>query len=136
MSGKKVLIVKDDPEFIASATDTLEAKGFNVLVANGKPRAAVTAKRERPDLIILGLVMDDMSEGCSILSELQFEEETSRIPVVMVSSVTTETGFRIDQDGQTPRWLKVEEFLNEPVDFDQLAERVSEIIGNGECARV
>ena len=136
MSGKKVLIVKDDPEFIASATDTLQAKGFDVLVANGKPRAAVTAKREHPDLIILGLVMDDMSEGCSILSELQFEEETSRIPVVMVSSVTTETGFRIDQDGQAPRWLKVEEFLNEPVNFDQLAERVSEIIGNGECARV
>jgi len=135
MSAKKVLIVKDDPEFIASAKETLEAKGFDVLVANGKPRAAVTAKREHPDLIILGLVMDDMSEGCSILSELQFEAETSRIPVIMVSSVTTETGFRIDQDGKAPHWLKVEEFLNAPVDFDHLAERVCEIIGNGECVR-
>jgi CheY-like chemotaxis protein len=136
MDGKKVLIVKDDPQFIASAKETLEAKGFNVLVANGKPRAAVTARREHPDLIILGLVMDDMSEGCSILSELQFEEETSRIPVIMVSSVTTETGFRIDQNGQTPHWLKVEDFINEPVDFDALAERVCEIIGNEECVRV
>lgn len=136
MDGKKVLIVKDDPQFIASATETLEAKGLDVLVANGKPRAAITARREHPDLIILGLVMDDMSEGCSILSELQFEEETSRIPVIMVSGVTTETGFRIDQDGEAPHWLKVEEFLNEPVDFENLAERVCEIIGNGECVRV
>lgn len=136
MDGKKVLIIKDDPEFIATAKDTLEARGFEVLVANGKPRAAVTAKRERPDLIILGLVMDSMSAGCSILSELQFEAETSRIPVIMVSSVTTETGFRIDQDGKAPQWLRVEEFLNAPVDFEQLAERVCEIVGNGECVRV
>ncbi len=133
MSGKKVLIVKDDPQFIESATSTLEAKGFDVVVTNGKPRAAVTAQRERPDLIILGLVMDDMSEGSSILSELQFEEETSRIPVIMVSSVTTDTGFRIDQGGRAPHWLKVEDFLNEPVDFENLADRVCEIIGNGEC---
>ncbi|MFO8079155.1 MAG: response regulator [Armatimonadota bacterium] len=136
MNGKKVLIVKDDPQFIASAKETLEAKGFEVLVANGKPRAAVAAKREHPDLIILGLVMNGLSEGCSILSELQFEEETSRIPVIMVSSVTTETGFRIDRDGTAPEWLRVEEFLNAPVDFDALAERVCEIIGNGECVRV
>lgn len=133
MDGKKVLIVKDDPEFIASAGEVLEAKGYEVLVANGKARAAVTAKREHPDLIILGLVMDSLSTGCSILSELQFEEETKQIPVIMVSSVTTATGFRIDQDGHAPQWLKVEEFLNAPVDFEQLAERVREIIGNGEC---
>ncbi|NLO04795.1 MAG: response regulator [candidate division WS1 bacterium] len=136
MSGKKVLIVKDDPEFVASAKEALEARGFEVLVANGKPRAAVMAKREHPDLIILGLVMDAMSAGCSILSELQFEEETSRIPVIMVSGVTTATGFRIDQGGKAPQWLKVEEFINAPVDFAQLAERVCEIVGNGEYARV
>jgi len=136
MDGNKVLIVKDDPQFIAAATKTLEAKGLTVLVANGKPRAAVTAKREHPDLIILGLVMDNMSEGCSILSELQFQEETSRIPVIMVSSVTTETGFRIDHDGRAPKWLRVEEFLNAPVDFDALAERVCEIIGSEECVSV
>lgn len=136
MNGKKVLIVKDDPEFVASAREVLEARGYEVLVANGKPRAAVTAKREHPDLIILGLVMDNLSAGCSILSELQFEEETKQIPVIMVSSVTTATGFRIDQDGRAPQWLKVEEFLNAPVDFEHLAERVRAIIGNGEYVRV
>ncbi len=136
MNGRKVLIVKDNPAFIASAREALEAKGYEVLVANGKPRAAVTAKRERPDLIILGLVMDNLSAGCSILSELQFEEETKQIPVIMVSSVTTATGFRIDEDGRVPQWLKVEEFLNAPVDFEQLAERVRAIIGNGECVPV
>ena len=135
MDGKKVLIVKDDPAFIASATEVLEARGFDVHVANGKPRAAVMAKREHPDLIILGLVMDNMSSGCSILSELQFEKETSQIPVIMVSSVTTETGFRIDNDGCAPNWLKVEEFLNAPVDFEHLADRVCEIVRNGECVR-
>jgi len=136
MGGKKVLIVKDDPTFVASARAALEAKGFEVLIAADKPRAAITAKREHPDLIILGLVMDSMSAGCSILSALQFEEETKKIPFIMVSSVTTETGFRIDQDGHAPSWLRVEEFLNAPVDFDNLAERVHAIIGHGEYARV
>lgn len=135
MDGKKVLIVKNDPEFIASAKEALEARGIEVFVANGKPRVAVTAKRERPDLIILGLVMGEMSSGCSILSQLQFEEETSRIPVIMVSSVTTETGFRIDRDGAAPDWLRVEEFMHAPVDFEHLADRVCEITGNGVCAR-
>lgn len=136
MDGKKVLIVKTDEAFIAAATEALEEKGLEVITTNGSCRSAVTtAREEAPDLIVLGLVMDDMSTGCSIISRLQFGEATSNIPVIMVSSVTTETGYRIDDGGRVPHWLKVEDFFHVPVDFDVLAERVCEIIGNGECAR-
>ncbi len=134
MDGKKILIIKDDPEFVASAKQELESRGFDVIVTDKRPGAATIAAEEQPDLIILGLVMDDLSAGCSILSKLQFDDETRDIPVIMVSAVTTKRGFRIDENGK-PNWLNAEEFLNMPVDFEYLANRVCEIISNGECVR-
>jgi response regulator RpfG family c-di-GMP phosphodiesterase len=42
----------------------------------------------------------------------------------MVTAVTTETGFRVDQGGEVPEWLRVVDYLNKPVDPRELVERV------------
>ena len=56
-------------------------------------------------------------------------EATADVPIIMVSGVTTETGFRVDQDGEKPDWLRVVQFVNKPVDPVVLAQKAVEIVG-------
>lgn len=132
MSHSKVLMVKQDRQFIDAARRALEARGFDVVVCTDSGRAGEVARRERPDLVLTGMVMEHLYSGCEVLSELRHGHDTRDIPVVVVSGVTTDTGFRLDQGGQLPAWLTVREFVHEPVDFDALAERVAEIVAERE----
>ncbi len=133
--GKKVLIIKKDPQFIEEATNVLHSRGIEVSVANSSRHAVEAARRENPDLIIVGLVMDRLYSGCSVIGELRSEADTSAIPAIMVSGVTTETGFRIDEGGRVPGWLKVQAFFNEPIDYEALADQIVAMIGEPEPIR-
>ncbi|MGD9519055.1 MAG: two-component system response regulator [Armatimonadota bacterium] len=127
---KTVLVVDDDADFVEAATVALEAKGYQVLAAMDSKQAVEMARREVPSLIVCDLMMERLYSGFSIVEELQQHEETCGIPVIMVSGVTTETGFRIDEGGQKPCWLKVVEFLNKPVDPLLLADKVQKILNS------
>ena len=81
-----------------------------------------------PDLIVMDLMMEKLYAGFSAVEALASHEETNAIPIIMVTGVTTETGFRIDSEGQKPEWLKVLEFVNKPVDPVELAKKAQAIL--------
>jgi DNA-binding response OmpR family regulator len=122
---KKVLLIDDDPDFTLANRIALEAKGFKVVVAGCASEGAEKAVQERPDLIVADLMMEELHAGFALVEELASDHATAGIPVLMVSGVTTETGFRVDQNGQKPGWLHVRAFLNKPIDPVELAERVA-----------
>jgi len=125
---KRILIVDDDVDFIAASRVALEAGGFEVLSATDSRRGVQAAEEEKPDLIIMDLMMEQLYAGFSAVEALAAHEKTRDIPIIMVSGVTTETGFRIDEDGQRPAWLKVLEFLHKPVDPVELAKKAQAIL--------
>jgi len=126
--AKKVLIIDDDVDFVRADQVALQAMGFEVLTAHDSKSGVEIAHREHPDLIILDLMMEKLYSGFSVLQELGAHEDTRHIPVIMVSAVTTETGFRVDQDDRKPEWLKVVEFVNKPIDPVELARKVASIL--------
>ena len=73
------------------------------------------ARENHPDLIIMDLRMERLYAGFSAVQELAAHEDTAELPIIMVSGVTTETGFRVDEAGQRPEWLRVIAFMNKPV---------------------
>lgn len=125
---KRILIVDDDVDFIAASRVALEASGFEVLSANDSRHGVETARSEMPDLIVMDLMMEKLYAGFSAVEALASHEETKAIPIIMVTGVTTETGFRIDSEGQRPQWLKVLEFVNKPVDPVELAKKAQAIL--------
>lgn len=129
--SKKVLIVDDDVDFVQANKVALEASGFDVIVSADSRGAAEMAGAEKPDLIILDLMMEQMYSGFSVLESLRAHHGTERIPIIMASAVTTETGFRIDQGGVKPEWLDVVEFVNKPIDPVELARKVASILEQG-----
>ncbi len=125
---KKVLLIDDDPDFVLANRIALEAKGYKVLTASDGPSGARTAVEEKPDLIIVDLMMEELYAGFALVEQLAADHATEGIPVVMVSGVTTETGFRVDQDDKAPSWLHVKAFLNKPIDPIELADRVASFL--------
>ncbi|MCE5240900.1 response regulator [bacterium] len=130
MSDKRrVLLVDDDVDFLEANRVALEARGFEVLTASDSRHGVEVATREHPDLIIMDLMMERLYAGFSAVQALAAHEATAEIPVIMVSAVTTETGFRVDDKEQRPEWLRVVEFINKPIDPLALADKASAIVG-------
>ncbi len=126
--AKKVLIIDDDVDFLMANQVALEALGFQVLTATDSKRGLELAHSQHADLIILDLMMEKVYSGFSVLQELLSHEGTRDIPIIVVSAVTTETGFRIDEEGRPPEWLKVVDFINKPVDPVELAKKVKAVL--------
>ncbi len=109
------ILVADDSRFqVALLRSGLEGKGFEVVIAQDAMQAGMIAMRTVPDAIVLDINMPGGS-GIEVLKRLKHSSKTTHIPVVVVSGNT-------DEDiAQVARQLGVAEFLAKPVDIDQLA---------------
>lgn len=85
MAKGSILLVEDEKNIAEAVKYALEKEGFRALIARDGLKGLEAARRERPDLILLDLMMPEVS-GFDVLSELAAEPATSRIPVVIVSA--------------------------------------------------
>ena len=125
--ANKVLIVDDDVDLVESMANLLEAKGYEVFTASNGQEGVDMAKAERPDLILLDVMMTTKDEGFNVARRLREVEELRGTPVVMVSGVRKEMnlpfGFEPDDT-----WLPVKQFLEKPVKPEVLLKAVAEHI--------
>ena len=123
---RTVLVVDDEPSIRRFLRHLLEQEGYDVLEAGSGKEALVRCERENPDLVLLDLRLPDMT-GFEILSDLKKRDETSHIPVVILSIVQDrEEGFR----------LGASDYLTKPVDRDKLMERIQRLIGSQNKANI
>ncbi len=93
-----ILIVDDEPRIVRLARDYLEKNGYRVVMANDGPSALAMARREKPDLIVLDLMLPgiDGREVCRIL------RRESDVPIIMLTAMAEEidqvTGLEIGAD--------------------------------------
>jgi len=89
MAKNRVLIVEDD-QMIASMYKTkFEADGFECLMASDGPKGLEMAKKEKPDLVMLDVMLPQL-DGFSILKEIKGDSKTKNIPVIMLTNLGTE----------------------------------------------
>ena len=84
---KKILIVDDEDDILRFLDLVLREKGYGVATATGGQEALTKAQLERPDLILLDIMMPQM-DGWEVLKLLRVDEETAAIPVAMLSART------------------------------------------------
>jgi DNA-binding response OmpR family regulator len=83
--SKKILVVDDNIDSIMILRSILESQGFQVFTAQNGPDALDAVSRERPDLILLDVMMPQMS-GIEVLERLKTTHATSKVPVIMVTA--------------------------------------------------
>jgi two-component system, OmpR family, alkaline phosphatase synthesis response regulator PhoP len=125
--AKKVLMIDDDAEFIDAITNILDAKGYDVVSAADGKDGIAKAKQEKPDIILLDVMMTTKSEGFDVARELSKDANLKNTPVVMLTGVRKEMnlpfGFEPDPD-----WLPVTVFLEKPVKPETLLKTIEENI--------
>ena len=86
MSKKKILIVEDEVTLQKALTEFLTAEGFEVLSALDGEKGLGLAKSEKPDLVILDIILPK-KDGYEVLTEIKGSEETKNIPVILLTNL-------------------------------------------------
>lgn len=128
MAAKKILIIDDDIDLVEAMRLTLENSGFEVIDAQDGKKGYEKSISQKPDLIILDVMMNTQDEGFHVAYQIRSNPETQDIPIVMLTAVGQETGFHFDKE-KDQDFLPVSEFIEKPVDPDALIEMVRKNLG-------
>lgn len=86
MDNKKtIMVVDDNPDIITIIKTILEGKGYNVISASSGPELLNLLKNQKPDLIILDIMMPEM-DGLEVLTKLKGVTDTTAIPVILLTA--------------------------------------------------
>ncbi len=131
----KILVVDDDPKITRVIQVALQTQGHETLTANSKEEAEAVAVAEKPDLMIVDVMMPEGTEGFHLVWKIrQMEDEALRnVPIIMATGIheTTELRFYPDQaDGtyEPGEFLPVQEWIDKPIAVEGLLKKVSALL--------
>jgi twitching motility two-component system response regulator PilH len=124
MDRKKVLVVDDNPVMVEIVKMAIESD-YDVVSANDGLEGINLAKKEKPDVIIMDVMMPNIS-GIELLRMLVSDDETKDIPVIVFTAShfdpSTEMLFKVEKN--------VKSFLRKPTTVDVLREQVAMVINS------
>ena len=117
MEKRKALIIDDGIDFIAAYKAVLEANGLEVVSATDGKKGFEMIKTEKPDVIVLDVMMETPDSGFEFLNKMK--EEGLDVPVILSSSIAKASQINFDLNE-----LGAKVVLQKPVDLDKLVENV------------
>lgn len=123
MSDKKrILCIEDEAEMIELTRLVLEREGFEVLGAVGGSQGLEVLKQEKPDLVLLDLMMPDM-DGWEVYRQMKADKELADIPVIVVTaraqSIDKVLGLQV---------AKVSDYITKPFGPKDLIESIKRVL--------
>ena len=122
--SEKVLIVEDEPDILRLVEFTLKAAGYSTLRATTGKEALEKARSERPQLVLLDLMLPDI-RGTEVCVQLKNDPRTASIPVVMLTAKSEEVdrvvGFELGAD----------DYIAKPFSPRELSLRVRAVLRRG-----
>jgi DNA-binding response OmpR family regulator len=123
----KILLVDDDPDFVAATKTVLESRSdYQVFTANDGVFALSTARAEKPDLIILDVIMP-FEDGFTTAGDLKADPELAKIPIIILTSFSQrkgETHIPVAQGLE----LEAEDYVEKPIDPQELLVRIDKLL--------
>ena len=124
MSSKaRILVVDDNRSLVRVLEHLLEKEGFEVLTAFDGPEGLQKAREEKPDLIILDIIMPEM-DGYEVCRLLQRDPDTARIAVLMLTRLDLKRFTSRDEERIEGLQAGAIDYLSKPVTAKGLLDRV------------
>ncbi len=122
MNEKTVLIIEDEEDAAELFAEMMRVSGFRVVKITTSAPAMDVLTKEKPDLVILDIMMPDIS-GLDVLRQMRGDPTLTHIPVVVVSAKGTPTDIKTGMDAGAST------YLTKPVGFLELKDAVSRALG-------
>ena len=115
---KKILVVDDEPKIAEICQDYLKAAGYEVLTAKTGPEGLSAARREKPDLVVLDLMLPEM-DGLDVCRTLRRESD---VPIIMLTARVEETDKLIGLE------IGADDYITKPFSPRELVARVRVVL--------
>ena len=115
--SKKILVVDDTAAHLQQLNEIVSAAGYQVITASSGREAVEKAKSDKPDLVLLDIVMDDL-DGLGACREIVNAEETKGTPVIFVST-KNQRADRLWAEKQGAKAL-----ISKPIDADEILKQL------------
>ena len=121
----KIMIVDDDPDFVDSISRLLKSKGHELTTINDTEGVVEQLERDPYDVLILDVMFpENAAAGFHLAQEIRKHEDLSRLPILILSAINTKFPMGFGPGDIDDAWLPVQDFLEKPIDFDVLADKV------------
>ncbi|MBN1824539.1 MAG: response regulator [Endomicrobiales bacterium] len=121
MALGKILIVDDDKDTVIMLRDLLESEGYEVITAYTGARALERVREERPDLVLLDIMMPGL-DGFSVCREIKSRSATRNVKVVVITSRDSGNTLQESLEHQA------DSFVGKPYDGKALVSRIAKLL--------
>ena len=120
---KTVMIIEDEPDAAEMFGEMMRVNGFRVVKMFSSAPAIPLLSQDKPDLVILDIMMPDIS-GLEVLRHMRSEPELAAIPVIIVSAKSMPSDIKIGLEAGASM------YLTKPVGFLDLKQAVEKVLAN------
>lgn len=127
----KIMVIDDDPDFRDAVRPILNSALYQVVTASNPKEGKEKILAEKPDLILLDIMMDSLFDGFSLCHAIKTANEFSAVkdtPVIFVSAVKEMTGSRFQFKGDDQGMSGPDDYLDKPVKPQDLIAHVERLL--------
>lgn len=127
----KIMVIDDDPDFRDAVTSILESAHYDVVSASNPDEVKDKIFAEKPDLILLDIMMDSLFDGFSLCHNIKTSKEYkdfNEIPIIFVSAVKEMTGSRFQFKGDDQGMVGPDDYIDKPVKAEDLIARMERLL--------
>lgn len=124
----KILIIDDDPDIVEGMKVVLESRNYEVGSAKSGREGLEKVKSDRPNLIILDVMMESIDKGFDVARELKQDKAYKDIPIIMLTAIKEKTAFDFKQEAGDKTWLPVDDYCDKPINPEELISKVDSLL--------
>ncbi len=128
MSKAKILIVDDDPDFVEYTRTVLENADYQVVSAGNSDQGMLMVAREKPDLVVLDVIMSSILDGLSMSQRMADDPDFRSVPIVMVTSIANTDYLALFPTDES---IHIDAFLTKPIAPAELLRQVARLLSSG-----
>jgi CheY-like chemotaxis protein len=128
MENAKIIVVDDDPGIRDSLQMILASHHYTVITAANRTEGMNKIKTEKPDLLILDIMMSSWLDGLDMSKTLKDDLQFKDMPILMLTGVKERTIFDFRPKAGGPDWCSVDAYLDKPVEPDLLLAEIERLL--------
>jgi len=125
---KKLLVIDDDPDFVAGMKAILDTAGYDVDVSYNPKEGFAKLKAKRYDLLLLDIMMGRGAEGVMMARKIRKEPALKDIPILIITGIREQVAFMFPGQAVHPHFVPLDELVEKPVEPELLLEKVSALL--------